>query len=67
MIVQDLFIPLVDWAFPPDEAGPRYLVCAYSHAQADAISKDNIRAKTLHNATGMRVQSMANNKEYNNG
>ena len=29
-------------------------------AQADAISKGDIRARTLHSATAMRVQSMAN-------
>ena len=62
MLVQEIFIPLVEWAFPADEHGDRWLVVAYSHAQADAISKGKIRARTLHNACAMRVQSLANTK-----
>ena len=62
MIVTDIFIPLVNWAFPPDAEGERWLVLAYSHAQANAISKGAVRARTLHNACAMRVQSMANSK-----
>ena len=62
MLVQEIFIPLVEWAFPADEHGDRWLVVAYSLAQADAIYKDKIRARTLHNACAMRVQSLANTK-----
>ena len=62
MIVTDIFIPLVNWAFPPTAEGERYLVVAFSHAQADAISTEQIKARTLHNACAMRVQSMANSK-----
>ena len=60
MIVQKLFVPLVEWAFPSDEDGTRWEVLAYSHAQADAISTRTLRAKTMHTASGMRVQSLAN-------
>ncbi len=60
MIVTDIFIPLVNWAFPPIDEDDRWLVLAYSHAQADAISTNHIRARTLHGACSMRVQSLAN-------
>jgi len=60
MIVQKLFVPLVEWAFPADDDGTRWAVLAYSHAQANAISTSTFRAKTLHNVSGMRVQSLAN-------
>ena len=43
-IVLYLFIPLVNWAFPPDGDGDRYMVLAHSHAQADAISTRDTRA-----------------------
>ena len=59
-LVTDVFIPLVNWAFPPDDEGERWLVLAFSHAQANAISTEGIRARTLHNACAMRVQSLAN-------
>ena len=36
------------------------MVLAFSHAQADAISTGKSRARTLHNACAMRVQSLAN-------
>jgi len=62
MIVIEIFIPLVKWAFPPDREGDRWLVLAFSHAQADAISNGTVRARTLHSACAMRVQSMANSK-----
>ena len=62
MLVTDIFIPLVNWAFPPTDEGERWLVVAYSHAQADAISTDQIRARTLHSACSMRVQSLANQR-----
>jgi hypothetical protein len=62
MIVIEIFIPLVKWAFPPDAEGDRWLVLAFSHAQADAISNGTVRARTLHSACAMRVQSMANSK-----
>ena len=60
MIVQDVFIPLIEWAFPPRAGDPRYLVVAFSHAQADAISNSSFRAKTLHSVSAMRVQSLDN-------
>ena len=59
-LVTDIFIPLVNWAFPPDDEGERWLVVAFSHAQANAISTERIRARTLHSACTMRVQSLAN-------
>ena len=59
-LVTDIFIPLVNWAFPADVDGERWLVVAFSHAQANAISTESIRARTLHNACAMRVQSLAN-------
>ena len=62
MLVTDIFVPLVNWAFPPTDEGERWLVVAYSHAQANAISTEQIRARTLHNACSMRVQSLANAK-----
>ena len=62
MLVTEIFIPLVKWAFPPTDEGERFMVVAYSHAQADAISTANIRARTVHNACSMRVQSLANAK-----
>ena len=52
----------MNWAFPPTDAGERWLVAAYSHAQADAISTEHIRSRALHNACSMRVQSLANAK-----
>ena len=62
MLVTQIFIPLINWAFPPIDEGERYMVVAYSHAQADAISTATIRARTVHNACSMRVQSLANAK-----
>ena len=62
MLVTEIFIPLVNGAFPPTDEGERWLVVAYSHAQADATSTEQIRARTLHNACSMRVQSHANPK-----
>ena len=60
LLVTDIFIPLVNWAFPPGDEGERWLVVAFSHAQANAISTERIRARTLHSACAMRVQSLAN-------
>ena len=60
MIVQKLFVPLVEWAVPSDEDGTRWEAFADSHAQANAVSTPTFRAKTLHSVSGLRVQSLAN-------
>ena len=46
--------------FPEVDGEDRYAVVTFSHAQGDAISNEQFRAKTAHTAVGYRVASLRN-------
>ena len=62
-VVQDIWLAVMDFLFPPDESAtpPKssLIVCA-SWAQAENISNKEHKAITIHKASSMRVQSMRN-------
>ena len=58
-LVQNLIFPAVHFIWPPDE-GDSLMVVAAKNAQAKNISTQAVRAKTLHAASCMRVQSLSN-------
>ena len=62
-MVQNLVLEAVRYIWPeecPDS--PSMLIVASSNAQANNISTPEWKARTLHNAAGMRVQKMVNAK-----
>ena len=62
-VVQNLVFEAVDYIWPstcPEE--PSLMVVASSNAQAKNISTAAVKARTLHNASGMRVQQYVNVK-----
>ena len=60
-VVQKLVFKAVQFIWPaPSEDEPTLMVTASSNAQAKNISNATIKARTLHNATGMRVQKYLN-------
>ena len=58
-VVQKLVFVTVDFVWPPSSANePTLIVVAGSNAQAKNISAATVKARTIHNATSMRVQKM---------
>jgi len=60
-VVQNLVFEAVEYIWPstcPEE--PSIMVVASSNAQAKNISTNAVKARTLHNASGMRVQQLIN-------
>ena len=56
-IVQNLIFPVVHFIWPADKEEETLMVVAAKNAQAKNISSESVRAKTLHVASCMRVQS----------
>ena len=62
-VVQNLVFKVVDFLWPAtSKAEPTLMVVASSSAQATRISTDRVKARTMHNASGMRVQKLANDR-----
>merc|ERR1712079_821891 len=62
-VVQNLVFKAVEYIWPNETAeSPSMLVVASSNAQAKNVSTTQWKARTLHNAAGMRVQEMVNPK-----
>ena len=62
-VVQNLVFKAVEYIWPDENAdSPSMMVVASSNAQAKNISTAKVKARTLHNAAGMRVQEMTNPK-----
>ena len=62
-VVQDLFFEAVHYIWPPtSDEEPTLMVTASSNEQAKNISTAEVKARTLHNASGMRVQQLINCK-----
>jgi hypothetical protein len=62
-VVQNIVFEAVLYIWPPQsEDEPTLLVVASSNAQAKNISTADVKARTLHNASGMRVQQYINAK-----
>jgi hypothetical protein len=59
-IILQLLLPTFLEYFPELDGEDRYVVLTFSHAQGDAISNDQFRAKTAHTAVGYRVASLRN-------
>ncbi len=59
-VVQQLVFTAVDFIWPPVE--PTLMVVASSNAQAKNISTATVKARTIHNASAMRVQELVNSK-----
>ena len=62
-VVQNLVFKAVAFIWPPTSSQePTLMVVATSNAQAKNISTVDVKARTLHNASGMRVQQLVNQK-----
>ena len=62
-VVQNLVFKAVAFIWPPTSCQePTLMVVATSNAQAKNISTVDVKARTLHNASGMRVQQLINVK-----
>ena len=61
-IVQNLIFPVVHFIWPADKEEETLMVVAAKNAQAKNISSESVRAKTLHVASCMRVQSLSNSQ-----
>ena len=61
-IVQNLIFPVVQFIWPPQQDEDALMVVAAKNAQAKNISTESVRAKTLHTASCMRVQSLSNSQ-----
>ena len=62
-VVQKLVFTAVSYIWPSQsEDEPTLMVVASSNAQAKNISTVNVKARTMHNASGMRVQHLINTK-----
>lgn len=60
-VVQKLVFDAVNFIWPPKSPeDPTLMVVAFSNAQAKNISTARVKARTLHSATGMRVQQLIN-------
>ena len=60
-IVQNIVFPVVQFIWPEeDEQEPTLMVVAAKNAQAKNISTDKVKARTLHNAGMLGVQSLTN-------
>ena len=60
-VVQKLIFKAVQYIWPAErESEPTLMVVASSNAQAKNISTKDVKARTLHNACGMRVQRLVN-------
>ena len=62
-VVQKLVFTAVCYIWPSqNEDEPTLMVVASSNAQAKNISTVNVKGRTMHNASGMRVQQLINTK-----
>jgi hypothetical protein len=62
-VVQKLVFPAVEFIWPPvSRAEPTLIVVASSNAQAKNISTQTVKGRTIHNASGMRVQKLTNDR-----
>ena len=62
-VVQKLVFKVVEFLWPAEsKAEPTLMVVASSNAQAKNISTETVKARTLHNASGMRVQKLVNDR-----
>lgn len=62
-VVQNIVFEAVNYIWPPRSADePTLMVTASSNEQAKNISTKDVKARTLHNASGMRVQQLINSK-----
>ena len=62
-VVQQLVFQVVDYLWPEASADePSLTVVASSNAQAKNISTAAVKARTIHNASGMRVQKLVNER-----
>ena len=62
-VVQQLVFKAVAFIWPPSsKAEPTLVVVASSNAQAKNISTSDVKGRTLHNACGMRVQKLSNDR-----
>ena len=62
-VVQNVVFKTVEYLWPAESVdSPSLMVVAASNAQAKNISSPEFKARTLHNAAGMRVQEMVNPK-----
>ena len=62
-VVQKLVFQAVKFIWPPlSNAEPTLMVVASSNAQAKNISTVETKARTMHNASAMRVQKLSNDK-----
>ena len=62
-MVQKLVFQIVELLWPGESrAEPSLMVVASSNAQAKNISTVGVKARTIHNACGMRVQQLINEK-----
>ena len=59
-IILELILKVFVIYFPPQDDEDRYFILTFSHAQGSAISNDNFRAQTAHNAVEYRVASLRN-------
>ena len=60
-VVQKLVFQAVHFIWPPESPEePSLMVVAASNAQAKNISSATVEARTIHNASGMRVQKLIN-------
>ncbi|CAE7805372.1 unnamed protein product [Symbiodinium sp. CCMP2592] len=59
-VVQKLIFPIVLFIWPPSKNRETIQVVAAKNSQAKNISTSEIRAKTLHTASAMRVQKLVN-------
>ncbi|HIE68667.1 MAG TPA: hypothetical protein EYP98_00100, partial [Planctomycetes bacterium] len=60
-VVQNIVFQVTRFLWPPGSLEePTLMVVASSNAQAKNISTETVKARTIHNATGMRVQRLVN-------
>ena len=59
-VVQNLIFPVVHFLWPPEAERETLMVVAAKNSQAKNISTAEVRARTLHTAACMRIQSLAN-------
>jgi hypothetical protein len=62
-VVQNIVFKVVEFVWPANStAEPTLVVVASSNAQSKNISTGAVKARTIHNACGMRVQKLSNDK-----
>ena len=62
-VVQKLVFKAVEFIWPAvSRAEPTLVVVASSNAQAKNISTQTVKGRTIHNASGMRVQKLTNDR-----